>query len=41
MNERIARLRGLGLVRDGADGRPEPGNWFLGCHLAATARSRS
>ncbi len=39
--ERLARLRGLGLVRDGADGRPEPGNWFLGRHLAARAPSRS
>ena len=33
----LARFRGLGLVRDGADGRPEPGNWFLGRHLAARA----
>ncbi|MBK8594529.1 MAG: hypothetical protein IPP07_12490 [Holophagales bacterium] len=33
----LARLRGLGLVRDGADGRPVPGNWFLGRHLAAQA----
>jgi len=37
----LARLRGLGLVRDGADGRPEPGNWFLGRHLAARALTRS
>lgn len=39
--ERLARLRGLGLVRDGADGRPGPGNWFLGRHLAAQTTSRS
>lgn len=32
--ERLARLRSLGLVRDGADGRPEPGSWFLGRYLA-------
>jgi hypothetical protein len=38
---RIALLRALGLVRDGADGYPEPGSWFLGRHLAATARPRS
>ena len=37
----FARLRELGLVRDGAGGRPEPGTWFLGRHLAATARPRS
>ena len=35
--EHLARLRDLGLVRDGAHGRPEPGNWFLGRHLAARA----
>jgi len=39
--ERIARLRALGLVRDGADGRPEPGHWFLGRHLAAATPPRS
>lgn len=39
--ERLPRLRALGLARDGADGRPEPGHWFLGRHLAATARPRS
>ena len=39
--ERIARLRALGLVRSGAGGRPEPGSWFLGRHLAAAARPRS
>ena len=38
---RIARLRALGLVRDGSDGRPEPGHWFLGRHLAAAAPPRS
>lgn len=37
----LVRLRGLGLVRDGADGRPEPGHWFLGRHLAARAPARS
>lgn len=39
--EHLARLLGLGLVRVGAHGRPEPGNWFLGRHLAAQPRSRS
>lgn len=39
--ERVARLRALGLLRSGVDGRPEPGSWFLGRHLAATARPRS
>jgi len=39
--ERLARLRGLGLVRDGAGSRPAPGSWFLGRHLAAAARPRS
>ena len=38
---RIARLRALGLVRNGSDGRPEPGTWFLGRHLASTAPPRS
>ena len=37
---RVSRLRELGLVRAGADGRAEPGNWFLARHLA-TERSRS
>lgn len=37
---RVSRLRELGLVRVGADGRAEPGNWFLARHLA-TERSRS
>ncbi len=38
-SDRLARLRGLGLVRQGADGRSEPGNWFLAAYLAASPRN--
>lgn len=38
-SDRLARLRGLGLVREGVDGRPEPGNWFLSAYLAQSPRN--